>query len=271
MALFTGNVFSKSLGMQTQLQVMLPHDGAFYTPGMPSKTLILLHGIMDNAAGWLQATMAPVWAGQYGLALVVPEVQRSFYQDMKYGLNYYSYISKELPELISKLFNLSMDRENLMIAGLSMGGYGAMKCAFGHPETFSVCGAFSSACDIKTLVANSEDNPENFIGARMRSEFTAMFGEALSIPDDSDLFLLTKKMTQSSLKPRLYQTCGTEDFLIEQNHKLRDHVQSLLPDYTYEEWPGIHDHIFWNESLRRMLVHFFGPPKPPPMPVKTRR
>jgi S-formylglutathione hydrolase FrmB len=257
MALFAGNIFSRSMMMETQLYVSMPQDGRYYKKAPSLKTLILLHGISDNAAGWIRNSMAEFMANQYGIALVVPEVQRSFYQDMKYGLPYYSYITRELPRLVSELFHLSVKREDLMVAGLSMGGYGALKCAFGSPDVFSACGAFSSACDVRYIAANyKEVEGTGEVGHRMEFELAGQFGEDRNVPDDSDIYLLAEKIPREAIKPRLYMTCGTEDGLLEMNHRLRNHIKSLSIDCAYEEWAGIHDWIFWNESLRRMLAYF---------------
>jgi S-formylglutathione hydrolase FrmB len=257
MALFAGNIFSRTMMMETQLYVSMPQDGRYYKKAPPPRTLILLHGISDNAAGWVRNTMAEFMANQYGIALVVPEVQRSFYQDMQYGLPYYRYITRELPGLAAELFHLSVKREDLMVAGLSMGGYGALKCAFGSPDVFSACGAFSSACDVKNMVAHyKEFEGAGEVGCRIGDEFAGQFGEDRNVPDESDIYWLAEKVSRQALKPRLYMTCGTEDGLLEMNHKMRDHIKSLSIDCTYEEWAGIHDWIFWNESLRRMLAHF---------------
>jgi S-formylglutathione hydrolase FrmB len=257
MALFAGNIFSRNMMMETQLYVSMPQDGRYYKKAPPPKTLILLHGISDNAGGWIRKSMAEEMANEYGIALVVPEVQRSFYQDMEYGLPYYSYITDELPKLAAELFNLSIKREDLMIAGLSMGGYGAMKCAFGRPDVFSICGAFSSAADIRYLVSHYKDmEGTGEIGKRIGQEYIGMFGPDRNVPEDSDLFALTEKVSKGGVKPKLYISCGTEDGLVDSNRKLRDHIKKLDLDLVYEEWPGIHDWYFWNESLKRLLAHY---------------
>jgi S-formylglutathione hydrolase FrmB len=259
MALFQGNVFSHELMMETQLYISLPQDGRYYQKAPPPKTLILLHGISDNASGWIRNSQAELWANKYGIALVVPEVQRSFYQDMVYGLKYYSYITEELPKLCKELFNLSTGREDLMIAGLSMGGYGALRAAFGRPDVFSFCGAFSSTCDIKKLV----DEYKKFegvgeIGYRMEYEWTAALGKERKVNDEGDLFKLAEKVSRAAFKPRLYMSCGTGDFIRDQSLQMEAHLKKLPIDFVYEEWPGEHDWLFWNESLRRMLAYFLA-------------
>ncbi|MDR2134238.1 MAG: esterase family protein [Treponema sp.] len=259
MSLFSGNIFSRSLVMDTQIFACLPQDGRKYKKGPPPKTLFLLHGISGNAANFVHNTPVHFYSQQYGIAIIMPEVQRSFYQDMKGGLLYYSYITKELPALCAELFNISVTRENLSIAGLSMGGYGAMYAAFSAPEVFSACGAFAPACDIKSQVA-SYNRYAGFgqVGYRMEHEFAGIFGEDFAVPDSIDLYRLSGKVSRESLKPRLYIGTGTEDPLHDQSVKFRDHVQKLDIDMIYEEWPGDHDWIFGNEALKRMLAHFYS-------------
>jgi S-formylglutathione hydrolase FrmB len=245
--------------MDTHLNVCLPQDSRFYKKGPLPKTLFLLHGMSGNAANFVHNTPVHFYSQQYGIAIIMPEVQRSFYQDMKGGLLYYSYITRELPALCAELFNISLAREDLAIAGMSMGGYGAMRAAFGAPELFSVCGAFAPACDVKRHVVRYKDF-EGFgqIGFRMQYEFAGIFGEDFAVPDSSDLYRLSEKVSRESLKPRLYISTGTEDPLHDQSVEFRDHVLKLDIDMIYEEWPGEHDWVFGNDALKRMLAHFYS-------------
>jgi S-formylglutathione hydrolase FrmB len=257
MSLFSGNIFSRTLLMDTQLYVCLPQDGRLYNNGPVPKTLFLLHGLSGNAANFVNNTPVHFYSQQYGIAIVMPEVQRSFYQDMEGGLRYYRYITRELPALCAKLFHVSVAREDLMVAGMSMGGYGAMLAAFGSPDVFSACGAFCPACDIRKQVS-SYAQFENFgqVGNRMQYEYKGIFGEDLAIPDGSDLYKLTEKVSREKVKPRLYLSTGLDDFIHDQSVEFRDHVKKLDIDFQYEEWNGDHDWVFGNESLKRMLEYF---------------
>lgn len=257
MAFFVGNVFSRSLMMETQLSVSLPKDGRQYVERGATKTLVLLHGISDNASGWARHSQVDYFAEQYDVAVLMPEVQRSFYQDMELGLAYYRYVAEELPALAAKLFNLSTRREDMMVAGLSMGGYGALRVAFGNPQAFSMCGAFSSACDLRYMVEHvAEFSGQGEIGTRQDKEYAACFGSDYVIPDDSDLFSLVERVSRQEPKPRVYMSCGTEDFIRAQSLKFRDFCRTLPLDFTFEEWSGEHTWDFWNPSLRKMLEHF---------------
>jgi putative tributyrin esterase len=260
MACFQGNIFSRSLSMETQLYVSLPQDGRRYLGNGRPKTLILLHGISDNASGWARRSQADYFADKYGIAIVMPEVQRSFYQDMRFGLKYYSYIAKELPDLIGDMFNISTKYEDMMVAGLSMGGYGALRVAFGNPERFSVCGAFSAACDITSAINNREFAKGVDIGYNLPNELVAMFGTDFVLPDDCDLYKLVAKVSKGTVKPRLYQACGTEDFTYQMNLDFAKVCRTLPLDFLFEEWAGLHDWDFWNVALEKMLQHFLGEP-----------
>jgi putative tributyrin esterase len=249
MAFFRGDFSSKELQMMTSVNVIIPD-------GMKNNELnvvYLLHGLSDNCTGWTRLTSIERYANKYKVAVIMPEVQRSFYTDMKYGLKYFSFVSKELIEFAGNMFNLSTKRENTYVAGLSMGGYGAMKCAFSRPEQYAGVGAFSSVCDIANMV--NEKMPASRI-----NELTAIFGEGIPIEEKDDLFKLSAKCNQAPQKPRVFMTCGTDDMLYPQNKKLQAHLESLDFDYSFKEWKGDHTWDFWDTSIQMAFEFFFGQP-----------
>jgi S-formylglutathione hydrolase FrmB len=264
MALFTGSIYSHALRMQTQLQVILPQDTAQWQNGplkanIPAKakpkTLVMLHGLAFDASLWTRYTSIERYTEQYGLAVVLPEVQRSYYVDMKNGLNYYTYISEELPELVSNLFKLSTAPEDYMIAGHSMGGYGALRCAFDHPERYSFVGAFASGCDVHAHIRRSlAEGPDHFLAADARG----VFGENVTVEEGSDVFKLAERMAKGEKQPKIYLTCGTDDYLYPDNRRFRAHLDALKIQYTYEEWKGDHTWLFWDQSIQAMLKNIFG-------------
>ena len=211
MAFFTGNIYSRSLLQDTQLNVILPQDGRTYEGKGKPKTLILLHGLSDNASVWFRKTAIERYAEQYDLLVAMPEVQRSFFTDMKYGHDAYTYISEELPKTLKEMFHTSIAREDMMIAGLSMGGYGALKCAIENPERFGYCGAFSGAYGIGALQAmNAGDEP---VVEGFEKDVLAIFGSS-HVPEAAEMtHILEKESVNKNNWPKLYFTCGTEDFL----------------------------------------------------------
>ena len=91
-------------------------------------------------------------ADEMGIAVVMPNGHLSFYTDMHVGMPYFTFITKELPAICRSFFpNMSDKREDTFVAGLSMGGYGALKCGLRAPEVFSHAAALSACTDICEL------------------------------------------------------------------------------------------------------------------------
>ncbi len=193
--------------------------------------------------------MLPLFSSEHNVVFIMPETQRCWYTDMKYGPNYFTYIADELPKICKQLFNISAKREDTAVMGLSMGGYGALKCALSRPEQYSVCCAFSSGCNLGKYL---KDPNCSFL-----HEMKACFGEDLVFPEEADLYRLAEKCIKSPEVPQFHMTCGLQDELLEDNHKLRDHMKNLGYPLEYQEWEGIHDWYFWNTSLKMMLDRYF--------------
>lgn len=248
MPMFNGSVYSSALCMNTGLTVVFPRS--LKKDGKPFRVIYMLHGLSDDHSCWGEFTQLPWFSEKYQVMFVMPEVQHSWYADMKYGMNYFEYVSKELPEICKQLFHISNKREDTAVMGLSMGGYGALKCALTYPEKYSLCCAFSSSCDINRVLSNDFGNS---------MEYVAGFGIDLKSSPKDDLYKLAEKCAKKSKKPQFYMTCGTEDYLLEVNHKFRDHMQQLDLPFQYKEWTGVHDWYFWNDSLKLMLDTFYAP------------
>lgn len=248
MAFIELNIFSEALGTQQQVYVVIPQPSTNGEIGIKNKgqtekfkTLYLLHGLSDNHSIWLRRTAIERYAQEAGLCVVMPFGDRSFYTDMKYGGKYYTYIAKELPRIIDDMFNVSAKREDRFIAGLSMGGYGALKIGMRECDTFSAVAGLSSAADIKA------------VKDRFLQDMINIFGEDLYIPDDEDLFEIAKKCNESPNRPRIYMGIGTEDYLYEVNQPLRKLFESLDFDFTYRESPGTHSWEFWDEYIQYVI------------------
>jgi len=175
--------------------------------------------------------------------VVMPCGARSFYTDMKYGLQYFSYITEELPRVVNEFFKVSNKREDRYIAGLSMGGYGALKAALKKPEVFCAAAGMSSVADIKDGTFDDVLVP--------------VFGEGVHIPDEEDLFYLAEKTSKNPLRPRIFMGVGTEDFMYEQNVRLKEKFEALAYDFTYRESPGSHNWAFWDEYIQYILKWMF--------------
>lgn len=265
MGVYNGSFYAKSLNMDTSIGVILPHDSrkhcgveplhAGITPSEKPKTLILLHGLSDNWAAWMHRTSILRYAEIFDIAVLAPEVQRSFYMDMENGPAYFTYITEELPVLAEKQFHISTAPEDLMIAGLSMGGYGALACGLSHPDRFMGIGAFSSVANLRKFVLDDQYAGRKELRGWLKDR-TGIYGEALHYPEELDPYRLADAAAGLEKLPKLYMTCGTEDFMYEDNVALRDYMRGKGLDFRYEEWPGEHEWGFWDVSIQKMLEYF---------------
>lgn len=252
MAIFRGTIRSKSLMMDTMVNIIVPYEHFYVAPKAPhNKTVILLHGLKQNADAWNRMSRIEQYAHITGFNVVIPEVQRSFYTDMPHGLDYFEYVANEIPEMLKNVFNIPVDGDHLYVAGLSMGGFGAMKCALTYPDRFAGAMSFSGA--LRCL-----EDVTKYPAIFPEGEFQAILGMDLKCPPENNLMQLAQKTAQAEHRPKLYIACGTEDFLIGENREFRDHVQQLGYDVNYEEWPGIHDWIFWDRACGRALALMVG-------------
>ena len=130
MALFQGTYRSLVMGREVHLSVALPEgDG-------PHKVLYLLHALGENDSAYLRYADIERFAIDYNIAIIMPNADRSYYTDTAYGENYFTHISKEIPQYAKRFFHLSDKREDNYIAGFSMGGYGALKIGLSCCEQF---------------------------------------------------------------------------------------------------------------------------------------
>lgn len=253
MAFCEMHLFSEALGVQTTVNVIIPQRETRGEIGVSNnagknkyKCLYLLHGLSDDHTIWLRRTSIERYATEYGICVVMPFGGRSFYTDMKYGEKYYTYIAKELPRMIQEFFPVSDKREDNFIAGLSMGGYGALKIGLKNGDQFSAAAGLSSVADMVGTVDLFKD------------VFVPIFGESLNIPDSENLFKIAEKENSNPEKPRIYMAVGTEDFLYDGNIKLRDKFKTLDYDYTYKESEGEHSWGFWDNYIQDVLKWMLG-------------
>ena len=97
---------SDAMGMNTSMTVILPEK----TDLSQVPVVYLLHGLEDNCTGWARYTSVERYAREKNAALVIPEVQRSFYADMDRGISYFTFIHDELPEICRGFFGFSSGR-----------------------------------------------------------------------------------------------------------------------------------------------------------------
>ncbi|MBR6353547.1 MAG: acetylesterase [Oscillospiraceae bacterium] len=223
----------------------------------PTKSLVLLHGLTGTDTDWMYGGLAHQLSIQYNLAIFMPTTGNSFYLDRGYpGGNFASYVGAELPAYIRSTFGFCQSREDTMIAGLSMGGYGALRTALAFPETYSACIALSSALRIHELAKCADESTSIMPAAMLRDVFGDL--ETLESSDKNPEVLVRRLLDEAKPLPRIYMACGTEDTLIGANRDFRDFLKREGVPCVYEEGPGMHNWFFWNEYLDRGLASLLG-------------
>ena len=244
MAFIKCNYYSEVLQLHSSMHVILPEP--VQTEKYP--VLWLLHGLSDDHSIWTRRTSIERYASTRGLAVVLPAVNRSFYQDMHHGLNYNTFMRKELPHIARGFFPISDDPDKNFIAGLSMGGYGAFLLAMQDPQNFAAAASLSGALNITGHMEDEEKRIEE-------QEIVSMFGNYREQESNKyDLLKISAELIEAGQKlPRLFACCGTEDFLYQDNLVFRDHAIKHGIDLTYEEGPGDHEWEYWDIMIQRIL------------------
>jgi S-formylglutathione hydrolase FrmB len=203
--------------------------------------LYLLHGLSDDHTAWQRFTSIERYASAAGLAVVMPAVGRSFYADEANGHRYWTYLSEELPELVESFFRVSRRRQDTYVAGLSMGGYGAVKLALSHPERFAAAASLSGALDVVALAAQPE----------RRDFFGRVFVGGAPGPGD-DLFALLAKVPSGSLPP-MHISCGAEDPLADLSRRFVSAASAAGVSVTTDFPAGTHEWGLWDDIIQDVI------------------
>lgn len=247
MALINCDFFSDVLEVGTSMTVVLPQateeqigvSAAGLHTDFP--VLYLLHGLSDDHTAWLRYTSIERYATAAGLAVVMPAVHRSFYADEAHGHRYWTFVSEELPKIVGAFFRVSPRPERTFVAGLSMGGYGALKLGLTHPDRFRAVASLSGAVDVRQLLSRPE-----------RSELARRVFDG-ELADSDDLFAVLAAAAPGTVPP-LYIACGTEeDRLLPPNRKLADQARNQGIDVVTDFRPGVHEWGLWDTVIQDVI------------------
>lgn len=241
---------SKLIGRGMPYRVILPTGYAKDT-GKRYPVIYLMHGLFGSSANWTTLTKLPAYAENYKFIIVNPEGENGWYTDSPTILSnrYESYIIKELiPEIDSK-YRTNATRGGRVIAGLSMGGYGALKFGVKYPELFSMAGSFSGALGAATFKSTPE------MAAIFKSIDQAFGPAGGKTRAENDLFSIIREASPEKIKtfPFLYLDCGTEDFLFQSNREFVALLIEKKVPHEYRELPGGHEWPYWDRQIIEFL------------------
>lgn len=237
--------FATAAGEARPYVVILPADYDTSTTRYP--VLYLLHGLFGHYTDWTTRTNLADYASRHRLIVVTPEGG-----DGWYVAGYETYVVDELIPDVDSRYRTIDDRRGRAVAGLSMGGYGALKFAVKYPDKFTFAASMSGALD---PAVRTEQNP-GFAWDVVRPSITQVFGPAGSpLRTQNDLHKLVRDMPQERLAslPYLYLDCGTEDGWLASNRALVEILLARKIPHEFRQMPGGHDWGYWDSRVRYVL------------------
>jgi S-formylglutathione hydrolase FrmB len=243
---------SESIGKVLPYETLLPRD--YFKSNKRYPVLYLLHGLFGHHDDWITRTNLAEYAAGYDLIIVTPEGNDSWYIDSATVASdkYESYILRELIPDVDARYRTIKDRRARGVAGLSMGGYGALKYGLKHPDYFAFAGSMSGALD----PANRNEEHPGFAWDVLRPSITAAFGPPNSpARQANDLHQIARNLTAANIAslPYLYFDCGLEDGFLPTNRELAEILIAKKIPHQYRQLPGGHNWGYWDRQVREVL------------------
>ncbi|HYO63956.1 MAG TPA: alpha/beta hydrolase family protein [Pyrinomonadaceae bacterium] len=249
---------SRLAGRVLPYKVLLPAD---YNPdaragGARYPVLFLLHGFGGSHADWLAKSKLAEYAAEHRMIVVTPEGANGWYTDSAEVApdKFESYIVGELIADVGRRFRTIEAREGRAVAGLSMGGYGALKFGVKHPEKFVLAASMSGAVGAASWRTLDDLAPWPSLRRSLAQTFGPADGPAKAA---NDLFKLLRELPPERVAalPFLYLDCGTEDELglLASNRSLADLLVARKIPHEYRQLPGGHNWAYWDRQVREVL------------------
>ncbi len=243
---------SKLVNASLPYNVILPPD---YRRSTSTRfpVLYLLHGLGGHYSDWVTRTNVAHYAARFGLIVVTPEGNNGWYVDSASPATdkYESYILKELIPDVQKRFRTIESRYGRGVAGLSMGGYGALKFGLKSPDVFAFAGSLSGALAIAAATEDEMKNLKSIYEAGLKT-----FGPAGSeTRRANDIFELLRNLSAARIAsaPYFYLDCGTEDPFLSDNVSFAALLREKRFRHEFRELPGEHGWPYWDQQVRELL------------------
>jgi putative tributyrin esterase len=242
---------SKLLNTTVPYNVILPTD---YDTSSTTRypVLYLLHGLTGHYSDWASRSNVADYAQPYRLIIVTPEGNDGWYTNSSIVSTdkYESYILDELIPDVQQRYRTIEARYGRAIAGLSMGGYGAIKFGLKSPQTFAFAASMSGAFGVTRF---TEKDVSQLWHASLK-----LFGPLGSeTRKANDVFEIIENMPAARIAslPYFYFDCGTEDApqIFPFNFELAKLMFDKKIPHEYRQLPGDHSWTYWNRQVRHIL------------------
>ncbi|HEY0765292.1 MAG TPA: alpha/beta hydrolase family protein [Pyrinomonadaceae bacterium] len=260
---------SKLINATLPYNVILPTD---YDTSTTTRypVLYLLHGLTGHYSDWIARTNVADYASEYRMIVVMPEGNNSWYIDSVGVVNdkYESYVLNELIPDVQQRYRTIEARYGRSIAGLSMGGYGALKFGLKSSSTFVFAASMSGAFGVTRF-------NEKEVGGERFADSLKLFGAVGSETRlSNDLFDIVAKLTPTRVAslPYFYFDCGTEDsaLIFPSNRELAALMFEKKIPHEFRELPGDHSWAYWDRQVREILKIAADKMRMPPMKRTSR-
>jgi S-formylglutathione hydrolase FrmB len=241
-------VFSASMQKPVRCMVVVPEG--YSTLGDRFPTVYLLHGWSGYYASWMKdAPQLPELADRYGVLIICPDGgYDSWYLDspVNGSVRYETFLARELPNWVEYYYHAERAPDKRYIAGLSMGGHGAVRTALLYPEVYSRAASLAGGLDLRPFRQNNW-SLDRVLGSP--STHWVHWEKA------SVAHLLDEPRAQY---PDLMIDCGTADFFLEVNRDVHRKLTTMRVPHLYRERPGGHDAGYWGTAINDVFSWLFG-------------
>lgn len=240
-----GAFHSAALDRDMKYRVLLP---CFYQSGSGRfPVLYLLHGLYGDYLNWDTRTNLERYAQRYELIVVMPDAGDSWYTNSATDSKdkFEDYIAKDLVAEIDGKFRALRSRHTRAIAGISMGGYGALKIALRYHDDFAFGGSLSGALGAAQDLGDKKP--------LFRDQLLKVFGPPGSeVRADNNVFSMLRSAGAKDL-PYFYLACGSADDFLQVNRDFATQLASRGVPYEYHETAGGHAWDYWDRSAQDLL------------------
>ena len=209
---------------------------------------LLLHGYGGGAHSWQTETPAAELAERFGLNLVMPGCGDGYYENSPEPM--LDFLGRELPEFLALEFGFSQDPRKISVAGISMGGFGALLLSGSYPQVYGRCACFGGAFILEDVVVWNQrvlGDADYLYFCRVFGDFDTLLGS------ERDPEAMAKKALSRGTLGKLWLLCGEEDPLIAANRKLAGNLKQAGADIRFTALPGGHSHRCWNPAMETVL------------------
>lgn len=239
----TVEVMSQKMNRKIKAVVVLPSQH-FDNPTDSFPTVYVLHGASGSYRDWPTKKHLEPIATKYGVVIVCPDGQDSWYFDspLNPDMQFETFISKELVEYVDTHYRTFRTPKMRAITGLSMGGHGALWCAFRHPDVFGSCGSMSGGVDITKF-------PDRW---KIISQL-GKYADNKQVWADHAVINLVP-----NLKPgqNIIIDDGYSDFFYEVNCNLHEAMLKAGIPHDFTIRPGKHTWTYWTNAIDYHMLFF---------------